>query len=57
MLSPGIDIQKCDLKKYLIENISKIITELDIFTSIIQEIPKSLLLALMVNHYHLPDVV
>ena len=31
VLSPGIDIQKCDLKKYLIENISKIITELDIF--------------------------
>ena len=31
VLSPGIDIQKCELKKYLIENISKIITELDIF--------------------------
>ncbi len=31
VLSPGIDIQKCDLKKYLIENISKIITELDVF--------------------------
>ncbi len=31
VLSPGIDIQKCDLKKYLKKNFSRIITELDIF--------------------------
>jgi len=31
VLSPGIDINKCNLSKYLIKNISKVITELDIF--------------------------
>ncbi len=31
VLSPGIDIQKCKLKKYLQKNYKKIITELDIF--------------------------
>ena len=31
VLSPGIDVNKCSLKKYLIKNWSKIITELDIF--------------------------
>tara|TARA_B100000963_G_scaffold318938_1_gene300398 strand:- start:12799 stop:14094 length:1296 start_codon:yes stop_codon:yes gene_type:complete len=31
VLSPGIDIKKCKLKKYLLKNKKKIITELDIF--------------------------
>ena len=31
VLSPGIDIQKCKLNKYLLKNPEKIITELDIF--------------------------
>ncbi len=31
VISPGIDIQKCKLKSYLIKNKNKIITELDIF--------------------------
>tara|TARA_B100000003_G_scaffold61864_1_gene55365 strand:+ start:27 stop:1322 length:1296 start_codon:yes stop_codon:yes gene_type:complete len=31
VLSPGIDIKKCNLSKYLIKNKNKIITELDIF--------------------------
>ena len=31
VLSPGIDIKKCILSKYLIKNKNKIITELDIF--------------------------
>ena len=31
VLSPGIDIQKCKLKKYLSKNRKKIVTELDIF--------------------------
>ena len=31
VISPGIDIKKCKLKKYLIKNQKKIITELDIF--------------------------
>ena len=31
VLSPGIDIQKCKLNKYLLKNQEKIITELDIF--------------------------
>ena len=31
VLSPGIDIKKCKLKKYLLKNLKKIITELDIF--------------------------
>tara|TARA_B100001741_G_scaffold16046_1_gene12222 strand:+ start:427 stop:1719 length:1293 start_codon:yes stop_codon:yes gene_type:complete len=31
VLSPGIDIHKCNLSKYLIKNFSKVITELDIF--------------------------
>ena len=31
VLSPGIDIKKCKLKKYLLKNQKKIITELDIF--------------------------
>ncbi len=31
VLSPGIDIQKCKLNKYLLKNREKIITELDIF--------------------------
>ena len=31
VLSPGIDIKKCTLSKYLIKNKNKIITELDIF--------------------------
>ncbi len=31
VLSPGIDIKKCKLKKFLKKNIKKIITELDIF--------------------------
>ena len=31
VLSPGIDINKCDLSKYLKKNNSKIITEIDIF--------------------------
>ena len=32
VLSPGIDINKCKLSKYLRKNKSKIITELDIFS-------------------------
>ena len=31
ILSPGIDIKKCNLKSYLIKNCKRIITELDIF--------------------------
>ncbi len=31
VLSPGVDIKKCKISKYLSENKSKIITELDIF--------------------------
>ena len=31
ILSPGIDIKKCNLKKYLEKNWRKIITELDVF--------------------------
>ena len=31
VLSPGIDINKCNLKNYLLKNLKKIITELDIF--------------------------
>ena len=31
VISPGIDIQKCKLKNYLLKNKKKIITELDIF--------------------------
>ena len=31
VISPGIDIKKCKLKKYLVKNKKKIITELDIF--------------------------
>ena len=31
VVSPGIDINKCTLKKYLSKNKSKIISELDIF--------------------------
>ncbi len=31
VLSPGIDINKCNLKNYLLKNLRKIITELDIF--------------------------
>ena len=31
VLSPGIDFKKCNLKKYLLKNKNKIITELDIF--------------------------
>ena len=31
VLSPGIDIKRCKLKKFLIKNKTKIITELDIF--------------------------
>ena len=31
VLSPGIDINKCELKTYLLKNLNKIITELDIF--------------------------
>ena len=31
VLSPGIDIYKCELKSYLLKNWKKIITELDIF--------------------------
>ena len=31
VLSPGIDINKCKLSKYLKNNSSKVITELDIF--------------------------
>ncbi len=31
VLSPGIDINKCKLKKYLLKNQNKVITELDIF--------------------------
>ena len=34
ILSPGIDINKCKLKKYLLRNHKKIITELDIFNLI-----------------------
>ena len=34
VLSPGIDIKKCSLKKYLFKNRKKIITELDIFNII-----------------------
>ncbi len=32
VLSPGIDIKKCKISRYLRKNISKIITELDIFS-------------------------
>ncbi len=31
VISPGIDIKKCKIKKYLKKNINKIITDLDIF--------------------------
>ena len=31
ILSPGIDLKKCNLKKYLKKNRKKIITELDVF--------------------------
>ena len=31
VLSPGIDINKCNLKNYLLRNLRSIITELDIF--------------------------
>jgi len=31
VISPGIDINKCKIKKYLKKNISKIITDLDLF--------------------------
>ena len=31
VLSPGIDINKCTLKNYLLRNLENIITELDIF--------------------------
>ncbi len=31
VISPGIDINKCDLKKYLNKNLEKIITDMDIF--------------------------
>ena len=31
VLSPGIDINKCTLKSYLLRNLDNIITELDIF--------------------------
>ena len=31
VISPGIDIKKCKLKKYLLKNQKKIITELDLF--------------------------
>ncbi len=31
VLSPGIDLHKCGLKKYLTKNLNRIITELDIF--------------------------
>ncbi len=31
VISPGIDIKKCSLKKYLLKNINKVISELDIF--------------------------
>ena len=34
VISPGIDINKCKLKKYLLRNHKKIITELDIFNLI-----------------------
>ena len=40
VLSPGIDIKKCNLSKYLIKNISKVITELDIFYLSYPEIKK-----------------
>ena len=33
VISPGIDIKKCSLKKYLSKNIDKIVNELDIFYS------------------------
>ena len=50
VLSPGIDIQKCKLKKYLLKNKKKIITELDIFyLRFIQKIKKSQLQVQMVN--------
>ncbi len=32
ILSPGIDINKCKLKNYLVQNKSKIVTDLDIFS-------------------------
>ncbi len=34
VISPGIDIKKCSLKKYLLKNIDKVVNELDIFYSI-----------------------
>jgi UDP-N-acetylmuramoylalanine--D-glutamate ligase len=34
VLSPGIDINKCKIKSYLIKNLKKIITDLDIFFEI-----------------------
>ena len=33
VISPGIDIKKCSLKKYLLKNIDKVVNELDIFYS------------------------
>ena len=31
LISPGIDINKCKIKKYLKKNLSKVITDLDLF--------------------------
>ena len=33
MVSPGINIRKCSLKKFISKNLNKVITDLDIFYS------------------------
>ena len=52
ILSPGIDLKKCNLKKYLKKNRKKIITELDVFQNFIQIIQKLLSQGPMVNLLH-----
>ena len=39
IISPGIDIRKCKINNYLKKNISKIITDLDLFFELNKEIP------------------
>jgi UDP-N-acetylmuramoylalanine--D-glutamate ligase len=49
IISPGININKCDLSKYLKKNIKKIYTDLDIFLANIAKIKVLPLQVLMVN--------
>ena len=39
VVSPGIDINKCKIKKYLKKNLNKIITDLDIFFVFNNDVP------------------